>query len=169
MTGLDQRAQKHDATSRELWPRFLFENRGSQNRPKYIMSLVIGTTKIGPFIFGNSHLGRMLSFGRGTGKTDPARVLTPAAAAAEKSSRRRTSLRNLRLQKRPAKRLTAMGSRFGSFKDPFCSIETGKVWEGVGLKAQRVLEFCLQGFGAQGSGLWVPGFEAPLISGFGLG
>ena len=32
-------------------------NRGPQNKPKYIMVLIIGTTKMGPLIFGNSHIG----------------------------------------------------------------------------------------------------------------
>ena len=31
-------------------------NRGPQNRPKYIMVLIIGTTKMGPLICGNSHI-----------------------------------------------------------------------------------------------------------------
>ena len=31
-------------------------NRGPQNRPKYIMVLTIGATKMGPLIFGNSHI-----------------------------------------------------------------------------------------------------------------
>ena len=32
-------------------------NRGPQNRPKYIMVLIIGATKMGPLICGNSHIG----------------------------------------------------------------------------------------------------------------
>ena len=31
-------------------------NRGPQNRPKYIMVLTIGTTKMGPLICGSSHM-----------------------------------------------------------------------------------------------------------------
>ena len=31
-------------------------NRGPKNRPKYIMVLIIGTTKMGPLIFGNIHI-----------------------------------------------------------------------------------------------------------------
>ena len=31
-------------------------NKGPQNRPKYIMVLIIGTTKMGPLICGNSHM-----------------------------------------------------------------------------------------------------------------
>ena len=34
-------------------------NRGPQNRPKYIMVLVIGTTKMGPLICGNSQIGAL--------------------------------------------------------------------------------------------------------------
>ena len=30
-------------------------NRGPQNKPKYIMVFIIGTTKMGPLICGNSH------------------------------------------------------------------------------------------------------------------
>ena len=32
-------------------------NRGPQNRPKYIMVLTIGATKMLPLNFGNSHVG----------------------------------------------------------------------------------------------------------------
>ena len=32
-------------------------NGGPQKRPKYILVLDIGATKMGPLIFGNSHLG----------------------------------------------------------------------------------------------------------------
>ena len=31
-------------------------NRGPQNRPKYFRVLIIGATKMGPLIFGNSHM-----------------------------------------------------------------------------------------------------------------
>ena len=31
-------------------------NRGPQNKPKYTMLLIIGTTKMGPLIFGNPHM-----------------------------------------------------------------------------------------------------------------
>ena len=31
-------------------------NTGPQNRPKYIMILIIGTTTMGPLICGNSHI-----------------------------------------------------------------------------------------------------------------
>ena len=38
-------------------------NRGPQNRPKYIMVLIIGTTKTGPQILGNSHVAVSASWG----------------------------------------------------------------------------------------------------------
>ena len=31
-------------------------NRGPKNKPKYLMVLVVGSTKMRPLIFGNSHI-----------------------------------------------------------------------------------------------------------------
>ena len=39
-------------------------NRGPQNRPKYIMVLIIGTTKTAIYLIGKTIVGYSISYGR---------------------------------------------------------------------------------------------------------
>ena len=62
-------------------------NRGPQNRPKCTMILPIGTTKMGPPIFGNSHiLSRRMCQHPKVGEAVPGPLLHPHPEKRERSS-----------------------------------------------------------------------------------